>query len=380
MNTSRRLVVFHRHGHRAPASNVFRLSGETAVQAEETLWKQLLADESTHAKLGNSFPIQLHADNPSPRDVASFPFGCLTRKGQMHLEKIGGLFSKRWQHEVKAVDRLHVFATNYQRTQASAQSFLTGLGFLRSTSPHHNSSSSFSSSASAATTTATQVVVRPIKSCAMSFYEGRPHVAEKMGARVRSTQAFVQLEAKKEITEATRLLGSILPQLLKGRYGFDWLAIFDYYLCRRAHSLSTHDEIAGLESLVQQHVVNRYALYFADELHLAHFTLPLLIDLRQSIIAASSPSSSFNIMTIFSGHDVNILGLLYAFECKNIVEKTAYWPEYGCTLVFATSVSSQSVEIFLDQSLLPVATFSLSELTEKINKMQKTIDDVSSRV
>jgi len=78
---------------------------------------------------------------------------------------------------------------------------------------------------------------------------------------------------------------------------------------------------------------------------LAHFAGPLLLDVLLEIRAAaaarlaacSSVSDSDSgvdmrpHVTVFSGHDVNILGMLFAL---NAVIDDAHWPSYGATLSF----------------------------------------------
>lgn len=72
---------------------------------------------------------------------------------------------------------------------------------------------------------------------------------------------------------------------------------------------------------------------------LAHFAGPLLHDVLLEIRAAAAarladpdPASAvIPQVTVFSGHDVNLLGMIFAL---NAVVDDDHWPSYGTGLVF----------------------------------------------
>ena len=167
------LVVFHRHGHRAPFRNVF--SDGPLADKEHQLWQQLLPKPETFSELSTLYPVINHPANPQLRDVAQFPFGILTSKGITHLEVVGRAFKERWASVFKdaAEAPLHLYATNYQRTQASGQAFLRGMGLNRS---QNRQGTAFS--------------VRHIAECSLAFYEGRPQLAVKLVERVQKQAGF----------------------------------------------------------------------------------------------------------------------------------------------------------------------------------------------
>lgn len=64
-----------------------------------------------------------------------------------------------------------------------------------------------------------------------------------------------------------------------------------------------------------QHVVDRYQLYNTDPQHSASFSVPLL----QAIVDSLRPAESLQVQTgpvvsVFSCHDTNLLGLLYSLR------------------------------------------------------------------
>lgn len=107
-------VVLHRHGHRAPEKNLFKLNDN-----ETQLWLSLLPRQETLQELSATYPIRIHENNPRPQfDVATKPFGCITSKGVDHLKSVGKRLKDTFP-DLHNIRNAKVYATNYQRTQVS---------------------------------------------------------------------------------------------------------------------------------------------------------------------------------------------------------------------------------------------------------------------
>ena len=95
-----------------------------------------------------------------------------------------------------------------------------------------------------------------------------------------------------------------------------------------------------------QHVVDRYQLYNTDEAHLASFSVPLLEAVLNSLDQDKQQQhglldkqNSGPAVSVFSCHDTNLLGVLYALRklCKysnlsaNIgnIGDAISWPGFG---------------------------------------------------
>ena len=74
---------------------------------------------------------------------------------------------------------------------------------------------------------------------------------------------------------------------------------------------------------------------FRDPVHLAHTAVPLLLDLEKTLPTSkdSTGTSAGLTVTLFSGHDINILALLFALKADIMTPPKAdelkYWPDYG---------------------------------------------------
>lgn len=114
-------VTFLRHGMRAPIKNPFDAALEVEAWIAELPSKSILDD------LSSKFPVRVHKNNPPEAfDTKNYPFGCITTRGVNHLVSIGNLLKSSFP-AFQNLSSLKVYSTNYQRTQASAQSLLLGL-------------------------------------------------------------------------------------------------------------------------------------------------------------------------------------------------------------------------------------------------------------
>ena len=78
-------------------------------------------------------------------------------------------------------------------------------------------------------------------------------------------------------------------------------------------------------------------------MHLAHTAVPLLLDLEKTLTASTlsqhtgtgthTGTDTGLTVTLFSGHDINILALLFALKADIMTPPKAddlkYWPDYG---------------------------------------------------
>lgn len=77
-----------------------------------------------------------------------------------------------------------------------------------------------------------------------------------------------------------------------------------------------------------------YYYFFRHSKHLALFIVPLLVDiLREVLLRGSKDLES----SIFSAHDINLLGLFYALGYSRIDEKL-FWPDYGISIYIYISI------------------------------------------
>ena len=105
-------VFFHRHGHRAPAKNIF------SSAAESKIWESWLPDETALQNLSSKYPVMLHESITSQPDCKSKPFGYITKPGMEHLRMKGRTTRDSFSclNDIASID---VYSTNYRRTQVS---------------------------------------------------------------------------------------------------------------------------------------------------------------------------------------------------------------------------------------------------------------------
>ena len=422
------LVVFHRHGHRAPARNVFKSVEESA------LWERLVAPASKLDALHALLPVQNHASNPKPHDLQTAPFGLLTGKGLMHLETTGAAFAARFTPDSQALTdpnaALLAYATNYQRTQASGQAFISGLlsssvkhaARVRAHAGHGSSSGSGSGSASGSSSSSglasrwsAQQHVREMAKCSMQFYDGQPALSDRLIRQVQQSAAFRHAEAEPEVAAAAREIAAAIPGLVReSDQKLDWLGVFDFFVCRREHKLLQSVPAALLEheAAVHRHMARRYQLYYTEPEFGARFALPLLRDLCSAAEAAAArPVGS---AVFFSGHDVTLLGLLYALAAQQGAGEGAgagagvgfasagraggegpplmdgFWPGYGSTLTFvvtpggsgsgsgsgSSSAREVGLRVFLDQGREPLLDTTVAALRRGVMaRMERSLGE-----
>ena len=258
--------------------------------------------------------------------------------GINHLIAVGEKIGKKFPL-IKKAHQVDIVATNYQRTQLSVQAMLTGLG-LEDISDR-----------------GMKVKVRDIQQCAMSFYEGNPQLATKLFKDTQALQDFQKLE--EPMASISKMLLNEFPLMARkdNHSRIDWLAAFDYFACRDAHNLpiphtldNNDTNASHYGNLIKEHMARRVSMYLASGgEHIRLVAGPLLRDMRhstQQIIASADVDAEVGNMNepqdqknqsvnvhIYSGHDVNILGLLYALEADPQLVSPPFWPDYGSNVI-----------------------------------------------
>jgi hypothetical protein len=117
------IALIFRHGDRTPTFNAMEpLALESAIEA--ATWSLSLPTKAFCAELERRFPIQ--SDNQDTRDERSLgkTFGSLTGLGVLQMRRLGQWVGARSATEIAP---RRVLASNFRRTQFSAQCLLAGL-------------------------------------------------------------------------------------------------------------------------------------------------------------------------------------------------------------------------------------------------------------
>jgi hypothetical protein len=146
-------AILHRHGHRAPARNL-------GPDAEKQRWATFLSPRDELSMYQEKYQICLHPKNPIPKDLSAPPFGALTSKGFQHMVGVGRSIAQRFP-ALASPRSVTTYATNYNRTQLSAQAVLAGLNYP-----------------------SCEVTVRHVPECALSMQERDPALAATVRKRV----------------------------------------------------------------------------------------------------------------------------------------------------------------------------------------------------
>lgn len=129
-----------------------------------------------------------------------------------------------------------------------------------------------------------------------------------------------------------------------GEKKINWMAALDYFSCRGAHELPIHPELEDVEiaKRTQEYVGSRFKLYYADNEFRRLAVLPMMRNVivkefihRLSVLKTCVSEDCYSpSVVIYSGHDVNLLGLLVAMNASLIQNNSSHWPDYGASLVF----------------------------------------------
>jgi len=184
------------------------------------------------------------------------------------------------------------------------------------------------------------IVVREPIDCSLSFFERSEHIAAIAVKNIQKSDEFKEMKERIVGTQTDML--ALFPLLSKHRSGFDWMCALDYFACRRGHNLPILETAKHMEGDVYAQLIDRFSLYFGDDVYRANFMTKLLADLCLVIDAADVPGTPQPFqLHVFSGHDINLLGLLFSLEALCVqrpdvvttyLDFSAVWPDFATTL------------------------------------------------
>ena len=137
-------MIIVRHGDRAPLEPGYLTPGIESAAAERELWASLLVPRAEVNALARRFPI-VNANVTAPHaagglggrgdsaafgesrsDVRQRPFNCLTAQGLARAREVGTALARDAPLR-EPLARVRARATNYERTQLTAQAVLDGM-------------------------------------------------------------------------------------------------------------------------------------------------------------------------------------------------------------------------------------------------------------
>jgi len=215
----KRYLLLNRHGHRAPAKNVFRGKDHSPAMAveEDRRWESHMIDRKANANLDTHFPVQNIYEQT--KDERTYPYGCLTICGKNHMKQVGARLADHFP-QLKELDpanpgEIVCVATNYMRTQISAQALLSGLTSDSTFStPKEGSKSGESESEKSEREKrenkgkSLKVVVRPVETCGMAFYDRSRGIAAP-GVGLDENDEKVKKEEKPQMSLAQELVTAV---------------------------------------------------------------------------------------------------------------------------------------------------------------------------
>ena len=134
--------------------------------------------------------------------------------------------------------------------------------------------------------------------------------------------------------------------------GINWIEACDHFVCRRAHNLELsrfsdfeHDDriecmLAAMAHQTTTHLAWRFRQWYKNPTLLANIAAPPLREICNQLTEASHMvgQTERRPFTIYSCHDITILGLLYGIGADFLSgDETGgwrFWPPYASSLVF----------------------------------------------
>lgn len=321
-------------------------------------------------------------------DVTRNPFGFLTQQGIDQLKENGHRFFNRYNHhghhlpdkdvwrwesaqeDFLACWDVTVYSTNYLRTVLSVQSFLDGLlgtnCYMPTTTRNHDPAihkelrvpnhawkrPDFGEKG------LVNVQIREQCNDTLNAFDRNPDLMADMVSEVMLSEDFQKRDAHAAPLAAR--LANILPGLVRPRRsdfslrspsGINWVEAADHFVCRKAHSVEfarfsdfEHDDrveqtLAAMSHQTKAHLAWRFRQWYQSKRLLAAIAAPPLREIAEQI--KSTPDlgeCERRPFTMYSCHDITILGLLYGVGAEFLAcEKKSdwrFWPNYGATLVF----------------------------------------------
>ena len=351
----RRLIVVHRHGDRAPSYN------PSLTETESLYWH-------SHRHRGNAaaarcFPVRSEAGT-APLDAERAPFGSLTTRGAAQLREVGARLAAWYGLGGSARELLAsggsvaCTASNFHRTQASAQQLLTGL--------LAHAGAGADGGAALPDRLRCSVRVAPSPVCNVDPW-GRGPVLGELTKRLATTREdFLAREhalmpVRRELCARIPFFAGhpkAEPDSPEASSTFMWIRAADYFTSRAAHGADSAivddegngntdhgsaggggDDSASLRWLPGtrqhmraslDHVLWRFATWYRDPTVLQEASGGLLGEIAAAV---GAPSPAAPAVTVVGGHDVTLLPLLFALGHWSTPEE-AVWPPYGSSLCF----------------------------------------------
>ncbi|KAG7363006.1 histidine phosphatase superfamily branch 2 protein [Nitzschia inconspicua] len=332
------------------------------------------------------FGFLTHTGLKQTNELGTRLFQRYDRHGYLQRKK---RYDHRRQHEFLEAWDLRVYSTNYLRTIMSAQSFLDGLlgtncyfsigdqmrrnfaagveeseersfygGEIRI--PNHETVRIIQKECDASESLV-QVKIRGPQDDTLNAFDRSPEMMSELVSVVISSTEFQERDGAAAPLAAR--LANILPGLARKKKnttgfnaapsGINWIEACDHFVCRKAHNLELsrfsdfeHDDRVEsiLEAMSYQtiaHLAWRFRQWYKNPTLLANIAAPPLREVCDQLMAATDMAvggSERRPFTIYSCHDITILGLLYGigadFLAGDYLGGWRFWPPYASSLVF----------------------------------------------
>lgn len=382
--------MFCRHGDRTPARC---MSPQHRSNDEAAYWVSRLPYPDTASAfqaLSTRFPLEILPGTNQGRfiDAKRNPFGFLTQTGLEQLRETGHRFFNRYNHHGHHLpDRLewrwevaqdflsvwdvNVYSTNYLRTVMSAQSFLDGLlgsscyaparrrtfnpnVFNEPRLPDH----SWAGAASECSNELVRVRVRDVSNDPLNAFDRNPELINELVMEVMASDEFTKRDGAAAPLAAR--LANVLPGLVRQHQGdfskrapsgINWVEAADHFVCRSAHGLDfakfsdfEHDDrveqtLSAMFHPTLAHLAWRFRQWYQNKRLLAAIAAPPLREIADQMMSTPElGAGDKRPFTMYSCHDVTILGLLYGIGADFLADDNSsswrWWPKYGSQLVF----------------------------------------------
>lgn len=279
MSSLRQLHIVVRHGDRLPLAAPS--AGCSAAEAPEArAWAARAAAAATSGEVGHSAP-----------------WGQLTALGAAQARARGTLLRSRYASFVDAAKRVDAAASNYARSQRSAEALLAGL---------------------LAPLRAERVVAVRVAAPADC-----PYAPFDRGPALRAAQQHVYASLPWYAREHDRLapvagvLSRAIPCFRTPSRPFMWIAAADVLTTHEAHGFPLPAHVAALGDIVHDHLYWRFATLLRHTQPLQLASGDLLAQLAASAVAAATAiprdgGGDVPDVSVHCGHDVTLLPLLLA--------------------------------------------------------------------
>jgi hypothetical protein len=279
-------------------------------------------------------------------DTGNKPYGFLTNKGAAEQMAMGSSVRDHYMDDGAGTSSffdkfdISVYSTDYLRTTLSAQAVL--LGLLPDASPPSPSLK-------------VPVHVRPASLCTLNAYDRDPALMKSYVKEVVGTEAFQATDNK-----ASDQMRPLLEPHLVLADRINWVTLTDHFVCRSSHNTQYFDLApvddaaepsaeqavgASLHEEVHKHLCWRFKKWYGNKRLLASIAAPMLsevmsgIDECDSVAGVTVAGDTKGVtnkktqFTIFSCHDVTLLGLIYSIRASKAFAYS-FWPAYSSYLSF----------------------------------------------